>query len=156
MTGRSQSEFVYQVNSFAEIICYILKLGYLNKYSILNQLTLIRGDIKISIRSPALTKSELIERVAQKQSQLSQKDVELAIKTMIEEMSQTLATGGRIEIRGFGSFSLHYRSPRIGRNPKTGESVDLNGKYVPHFKPGKELRDRVNDDGSMQSQQRAG
>lgn len=91
-----------------------------------------------------MTKSELIERVALRQSQLSQKDVELAIKTLLEEMSQTLATGGRIEIRGFGSFSLHYRAPRLGRNPKTGEAVDLTGKYVPHFKPGKELRDRVN------------
>jgi integration host factor subunit beta len=59
-------------------------------------------------------------------------------------MSETLAAGDRIEIRGFGSFSLHYRAPRIGRNPKTGESVGLAGKYVPHFKPGKELRDRVN------------
>jgi len=92
----------------------------------------------------ALTKSELIELVAEKQTQLSAKDVELAVKTMIEEMSQTLATGGRIEIRGFGSFSLHFREPRTGRNPKTGEAVDLQGKYVPHFKPGKELRDRVN------------
>ena len=98
-------------------------------------------------RSSVLTKSELIERVAQRQSQLSQKDVELAVKTMLEEMSQALATGGRIEIRGFGSFSLHYRAPRLGRNPKTGESVDLTGKYVPHFKPGKGLRDRVNSDG---------
>ncbi len=96
-----------------------------------------------------MTKSELIERVALRQSQLSQKDVELAIKTMIEEMSQVLATGGRIEIRGFGSFSLHYRAPRVGRNPKTGESVDLTGKYVPHFKPGKELRDRVNGEDEM-------
>ena len=94
-------------------------------------------------RSSVLTKSELIERVAQRQSQLSQKDVELAVKTMLEEMSQALATGGRIEIRGFGSFSLHYRAPRLGRNPKTGESVDLTGKYVPHFKPGKELREQV-------------
>jgi integration host factor subunit beta len=93
----------------------------------------------------AVTKSELIERVAARQAQLSAKDVELAIKTMIEEMSQTLATGGRIEIRGFGSFSLHFRAPRTGRNPKTGEAVDLTGKYVPHFKPGKELRERVND-----------
>ena len=65
-------------------------------------------------------------------------------KTMLEQMSNTLATGGRIEVRGFGSFSLHYRAPRIGRNPKTGESVGLSGKHVPHFKPGKELRDRVN------------
>jgi integration host factor subunit beta len=59
-------------------------------------------------------------------------------------MSDSLASGERIEIRGFGSFSLHYREPRLGRNPKTGDTVDLSGKYVPHFKPGKELRDRVN------------
>jgi len=91
-----------------------------------------------------MTKSELIELIAAKQNQLSGKDVELAIKTLIEQMSETLAAGNRIEIRGFGSFSLHYRAPRIGRNPKTGESVGLAGKYVPHFKPGKELRDRVN------------
>lgn len=92
-----------------------------------------------------MTKSELIERIAACQTQLSAKDVELAVKTMIEHMAQTLASGQRIEIRGFGSFSLHYRAPRIGRNPKTGESVGLAGKYVPHFKPGKELRDRVNE-----------
>ncbi|PCJ22158.1 MAG: integration host factor subunit beta [Gammaproteobacteria bacterium] len=92
----------------------------------------------------ALTKSELIDRIAAKQAQLSHKDVELAVKTMVEEMSQALSTGGRIEIRGFGSFSLHYRGSRVGRNPKTGVSVDLTGKYVPHFKPGKELRERVN------------
>jgi len=91
-----------------------------------------------------MTKSELIELIASKQSQLSAKDVELAVKTLIEQMSETLASGHRIEIRGFGSFSLHYRAPRIGRNPKTGESVGLAGKHVPHFKPGKELRDRVN------------
>jgi integration host factor subunit beta len=91
-----------------------------------------------------MTKSELIERIVARQAQLSAKDVELAIKTMIEQMAATLAQGNRIEIRGFGSFSLHYRAPRIGRNPKTGESVGLAGKYVPHFKPGKELRDRVN------------
>ncbi len=93
----------------------------------------------------AVTKSELIERIAGSQSQLSPKDVELAVKLMVEEMSTTLADGGRIEIRGFGSFSLHYRASRTGRNPKTGSSVSLDGKYVPHFKPGKELRDRVND-----------
>jgi len=91
-----------------------------------------------------MTKSELIELISAKQTQLSIKDVELAVKTIIEQMAETLATGERIEIRGFGSFSLHYRAPRIGRNPKTGESVGLAGKYVPHFKPGKELRDRVN------------
>jgi integration host factor subunit beta len=63
---------------------------------------------------------------------------------MLEQMSGTLASGGRIEVRGFGSFSLHYRAPRIGRNPKTGESVGLSGKHVPHFTPGNDLRDRVN------------
>lgn len=92
-----------------------------------------------------MTKSELIDLIAANQSQLSVKDVELAVKTIIEQMAETLAAGERIEIRGFGSFSLHYRAPRIGRNPKTGESVGLAGKYVPHFKPGKELRDRVNN-----------
>jgi integration host factor subunit beta len=96
-----------------------------------------------------MTKSELIERIALRQTQLSSKDVELAVKTVIEQMSQALAHGNRIEIRGFGSFSLHYRAPRIGRNPKTGESVGLAGKHVPHFKPGKELRDRVNGSGSL-------
>ena len=93
----------------------------------------------------SMTKSELIERIAARQPQLSIKDVELAVKTVLEDMSEMLANGGRIEIRGFGSFSLHFRAPRTGRNPKTGESVDLQGKYVPHFKPGKELRDRVNE-----------
>ena len=92
-----------------------------------------------------MTKSELIERIADHQEQLSVKDIEIAVKTMLEHMSQILAAGERIEIRGFGSFSLHYREPRVGRNPKTGESVQLSGKYVPHFKPGKEMRDRVND-----------
>jgi integration host factor subunit beta len=92
-----------------------------------------------------MTKSELIERIAEQQDQLSLKDVELAVKLMLEHMSQVLATGERIEIRGFGSFSLHYRAPRVGRNPKTGDSVELMGKYVPHFKPGKEMRDRVNE-----------
>ncbi len=92
----------------------------------------------------AMTKSELIERIASRQPQLSQKDVELAVKTILEHMSQTLASGERIEIRGFGSFSLHYREPRQGRNPKTGDTVELTGKYVPHFKPGKEMRERVN------------
>ena len=92
-----------------------------------------------------MTKSELVEIIASKQTQLSVKDVELAVKTIIDLMSSTLASGQRIEIRGFGSFSLHYRSPRVGRNPKTGESLTLEAKHVPHFKPGKELRDLVND-----------
>jgi integration host factor subunit beta len=91
-----------------------------------------------------MTKSELIEMVAKKQRHLPVKDVELAVKHLLELMSQSLANGGRIEIRGFGSFSLHFRPPRMGRNPKSGEAVALSGKYVPHFKPGKELRERVN------------
>ncbi len=92
-----------------------------------------------------MTKSELIETVAGKQRHLPAKDVELAIKHILELMSETLADGRRIEIRGFGSFSLHFRPPRTGRNPKTGEAVALTGKFVPHFKPGKELRERVNE-----------
>ena len=91
-----------------------------------------------------MTKSELIEKLAEKLEQLPAKDIELSVKTVIEQMSQSLANGERIEIRGFGSFSLHFRPPRVGRNPKTGESVSLGKKYVPHFKPGKELRERVN------------
>ena len=91
-----------------------------------------------------MTKSELIDVLAAEQNQLPYKDVELAVRLIPENMSNALSGGERIEIRGFGSFSLHYRPPRIGRNPKTGESVALSGKHVPHFKPGKELRDRVN------------
>jgi integration host factor subunit beta len=90
-----------------------------------------------------MTKSELIEVISAGQDLLPYRDVELAVKCILEHMSQSLSSGDRIEIRGFGSFSLHYRPPRIGRNPKSGESVALPGKYVPHFKPGKELRDRV-------------
>lgn len=91
-----------------------------------------------------MTKSELIEALAARQTHLAASDVELAVKSLLEQMSQALAQGDRIEIRGFGSFSLHYRPPRMGRNPKTGDAVALPGKHVPHFKPGKELRERVN------------
>ena len=91
-----------------------------------------------------MTKSELIEIIASKQTHLPTKDVELAVKHLLDLMSASLANGQRVEIRGYGSFSLHFRPARIGRNPKTGEAVALSGKNVPHFKPGKELRDRVN------------
>ena len=91
-----------------------------------------------------MTKSELIEILARRQAHLKADDVDMAVKTLLEMMSNALTEGDRIEIRGFGSFSLHFRPPRLGRNPKTGDSVALPGKYVPHFKPGKELRDRVN------------
>ena len=91
-----------------------------------------------------MTKSELIDIIARKQRHLPTKDVELAVKHLLEVMSTRLANGDRIEVRGFGSFSLHFRPPRLGRKPKTGEAVALAGKHVPHFKPGKDLRERVN------------
>ncbi len=92
-----------------------------------------------------MTKSELIEILSQRQRHLKLEDVEMGVRSLLEMMSASLANGGRIEIRGFGSFSLHYRPPRTGRNPKTGDAVALPGKHVPHFKPGKELRERVSD-----------
>ncbi|QIM63059.1 integration host factor subunit beta [Pasteurellaceae bacterium Orientalotternb1] len=90
-----------------------------------------------------MTKSELIERLAEKNLAISIREVEDGVKEILEHLMHTLEKGERIEIRGFGSFSLHYRQPRTGRNPKTGESVKLTSKYVPHFKPGKELKERV-------------
>ena len=91
-----------------------------------------------------MTKSDLIKILSEKQPLLSYRDVRLAAQLILDEMSASLVSGDRIEIRGFGSFTLHHRSARVGRNPKSGESVTLGEKYVPHFKPGKELRDRVN------------
>ncbi len=90
-----------------------------------------------------MTKSEIIELIARKQTQFSQKDVEIAVNQIVDSMIDTLSEGERIEIRGFGSFSLHHRKARVGRNPKTGETVELSDKRVPHFKPGKSLRERV-------------
>lgn len=96
-----------------------------------------------------MTKSELIERLAERFPQLVAKDAELSVKVILDAMAEALVSGSRIEIRGFGSFSLNYRPPRLGRNPKTGEKVEVPAKYVPHFKAGKELRERV--DLSVQS-----
>ncbi|NTV94463.1 MAG: integration host factor subunit beta [Thiobacillus sp.] len=90
-----------------------------------------------------MTKSELINRLAERNPHLVAADAELAVKTILDAMMQSLVEGKRIEIRGFGSFSLNYRPPRVGRNPKTGDKVTVAGKHVPHFKAGKELRDRV-------------
>ena len=90
-----------------------------------------------------MTRSELIERIAHKQPLLSGGEVELAVKVMLEHMTACLAAGGRIEIRGFGSFSPRFRRGRIGRNPSTGTPVALRPKYVPYFKPGRALRERV-------------
>lgn len=90
-----------------------------------------------------MTRSELIARLAERYPQLVAKDAEFAVRTILEAMAHTLADGHRIEIRGFGSFALSHRPPRVGRNPKSGEKVMVPGKRVPHFKPGKELRERV-------------
>jgi integration host factor subunit beta len=94
-----------------------------------------------------MTKSELIERLCRDQAHLPPRDVEFAVNAVLEHMRKALVSGDRIEIRGFGSIGLRYRMPRTGRNPKTGESVEVPGKYVPHFKPGRMLRERVNDGG---------
>lgn len=91
-----------------------------------------------------LIKSQLIAEISKDLSHLPEKDIALAVNTLIEHMSSVLSEGGRIEIRGFGSFCLHFRPPRKAHNPKTGEKLVTNPKYVVHFKPGKELRERVN------------
>lgn len=92
-----------------------------------------------------MTKSELIELIARRQTQVPAKDVELAVNLILETLTEALVEDDRIEIRGFGSFTLHHRKPRVGRNPKTGESVTLGTKRVPHFKPGKELKERIDE-----------
>jgi integration host factor subunit beta len=90
-----------------------------------------------------MTKSELIARLAERFPQLVAKDADFAVKMILDAMSEALVRGDRIEIRGFGSFALNYRPPRTGRNPKSGEKVEVPAKWVPHFKAGKELRERV-------------
>jgi integration host factor subunit beta len=90
-----------------------------------------------------MTRSDLIAKLAERYPQLLAKDAELAVKVILDTMAGALARGGRIEIRGFGSFALNYRPPRTGRNPKSGDKVQVPAKYVPHFKAGKELRERV-------------
>ncbi len=94
-------------------------------------------------KTSTITRSELIEVLIEKQPHLDRRDVELAVKTVLDRMGGAFEEGERIEIRGFGSFSLHYRPARIGRNPRTGESVEVEDKFSPHFKPGKELKERV-------------
>ena len=95
------------------------------------------------MKKTTITRSELIDALFEKQPHLAHRDVELAVKTVLDKMGNAFEQGERIEIRGFGSFSLHFRSSRIGRNPKTGESVHVEDKFSPHFKPGKELKERV-------------
>jgi integration host factor subunit beta len=91
----------------------------------------------------SMTKSELIARLAERFPQLVAKDADFAVKMILDAMSEALVRGDRIEIRGFGSFALNYRPPRVGRNPKSGDKVSVPAKWVPHFKAGKELRERV-------------
>jgi integration host factor subunit beta len=90
-----------------------------------------------------MTRSELIARLATQFQQLTAKDADLSVKAILEGMSESLVRGDRIEIRGFGTFALNYRPARSGRNPSTGETVSVPAKRVPHFTPGKELRERV-------------
>ena len=90
-----------------------------------------------------MTKSDLIARLAERFPQLVAKDADFAVKMILDVLSEALVKGDRIEIRGFGSFSLNYRPPRVGRNPKSGDKVSVPEKWVPHFKAGKELRERV-------------
>ena len=92
---------------------------------------------------PSITKSDLVKILSRNQNYLATRDVDLAVKSLLNMMSNSLSSGERIEIRGFGSFNLHYNQPRKGRNPRTGDPVDVPGKFVPNFRPAKELRERV-------------
>jgi integration host factor subunit beta len=96
-----------------------------------------------------MNRSELIQRLALRHPQLTVKDCDLAARAILDALSRALANGGRIELRGFGSFCLNYRPPRKGRNPKTGAAVMIPAKYTPHFKAGKELRERVNEERAL-------
>ena len=98
-----------------------------------------------------MTKSELIARLAERNPRLVARDADEAVNTMLDAMTDALAGGQRIEIRGFGSFALNYRPPRVGRNPKSGDRVQVPAKYVPHFKAGKELRERVDGEAGPES-----
>src|SRR5882724_2988162 len=102
-----------------------------------------RRFIASSSSGTTMTRSALVARLAERFSQLTQRDTEFAVKTILDAMSDALARGHRIEIRGFGSFSINRRPPRIGRNPRSGEQVIIPEKLVPHFKPGKALREAV-------------
>ena len=90
-----------------------------------------------------MTRSDLVEALAARFAHLGQRDAELAVKAILEAMADALVQGQRIEVRGFGSFSVNHRPARMGRNPRSGESVAIPDKRVPHLKPGKALRERV-------------
>ena len=93
-----------------------------------------------------MTKSELIQRLADQNPNLFRRDIERIVSTIFDEISDALHRGGRVELRGFGAFSVKERAERVGRNPRTGNSVNVEKKYVPFFKAGKDLRDRLNAD----------
>ena len=93
----------------------------------------------------AINKKQLVDLISSNQDQLSHKDVELSVKAIFESMADSLRNGDRIEIRGFGSFALRFRKSRTGRNPKSGETVNIQNRYVPHFKPGKDFRESVKE-----------
>lgn len=96
-----------------------------------------------------MTRSELVAALAQRFPQLTLQDADIAVKEILDAVSQTLGNGDRVEIRGFGSFNLAYRPPRIARNPKSGEKVSVAGKWIPHFRPGKEMREAVMEAGAQ-------
>lgn len=102
-----------------------------------------------------MIRSDIVEALAEKFGQLTNKDSEQAVKTILDAMSDALVRGHRIEIRGFGSFSINRRPPRMGRNPRTGEAVAIAEKRVPHFKPGKALREAVDGQASPEEKQAA-
>lgn len=91
-----------------------------------------------------MKRSDLIEKVSTKFPQMAARDIEKAVEVVFEEITRALSAGDRVELRGFGAFSVRFRDPRVGRNPRTGETVDVDGKFVPFFKAGKGLRDRLN------------
>ncbi len=93
-----------------------------------------------------MIKSELIQKIAEENPHLFQRDVELIVSTVFDEIIEAMAQGNRVELRGFGAFSVKKRDARVGRNPRTGASVDVDAKYVPFFKTGKLLRDRLNNE----------
>lgn len=113
-------------------------------YNLLNSRAAGKADAIRYAKISGMTRSELISRLASRFPQLTQQDANDSVIAILEAISEKLAAGGRVEIRGFGSFSVHGRPPRVGRNPKTGEKVMVPAKYVPHFKPGVEMRERVN------------
>ena len=94
-----------------------------------------------------MTKSELIQKLAEANPHLYQRDVERIVTTIFDEITEALANGDRVELRGFGAFSVKERGSRVGRNPRTGESVSVSAKYIPYFKTGKQLREKLNDQG---------